>query len=295
MALTKKYLTMQPIRTCANFLLLVLPLLAGCAAVQQLGQSQKPSLSMHDTRISGLSFDGLDLVFDVQVDNPNPLGLNLAGFDYDFQINGASFLQGEEARSVAIAANGKSVVGIPLKLNFNELYSSFAGLKNQDSTAYKMAIGLAFDIPVLGPIRVPLEVQGHVPALKIPTLDVGGLKIKKLNFTGADLALELKIKNPNGFDLGLDRLDYQLGIGGQTWAEGTAEEEMEIKSKGTQTIRIPLSVDFTKMGLGLFKTLSGKKPLNYQLKGGLDLSTSLPLLPKTSLPFDRAGTLDILR
>jgi len=270
-------------------------LIFGCAALQEIVKIQKPKVEVQKVRFTGMSFQAINLAFDVKIQNPNPIGAKLAGFDYDFFINDASFLEGQQNTQLDIEALGQSTVEIPLTINFKDLYSTFQSLKNQDSSDYKIACGLSFDLPVLGPTRIPVSKSGKLPMLKLPNVKIGSLKLNKITFTNADLELNLKVNNPNTFNFLLNGLNYDFTINGKTWAKGITQQQMRIQQKGESTISIPISLNFTQMGRTVYQIITGSNKLNYQLKGNLDLNTSLPLLQQVNLPIDRAGKIDIIK
>ena len=270
-------------------------ILTGCAAVQQMAKGYKPDLRLAGTRLQGLSFDGLDLVFDIEVDNPNPLPIRLAGLDYSLKVAGRDFVQGRRDEGLDIAAGAKSTVELPLSLDFGELYGLATGLAGQDSAAYALDAGLAFEVPVLGAMRLPLQTTGSLPMVKAPRVEVEGLKVKRLKLTGAEVELQLKLNNPNAFGVRFERLDYRLGIDGDLWAQGQGGEAADIGAKGEGLLRLPLALDFTRMGLGAYRALTGKAPLQYDLEGQLDLGTALPLLPRAAIPLRLRGKIPLRR
>ena len=275
--------------------LFILLTLTGCAILKEAVKVKKPDLSVESVRLAGLSFQDLDLVFDISVDNPNPLPVTLARFDYDLRIEDSSFLKGIQEESSRIAAAEKSRIPLPLTLDFGDLRRTFATLKDQDSTSYELICNLVFDLPVLGEHLLPLRHSGRLPVVKPPRIEVGDLKIKRINLTGADLVLQLRLGNPNGFAFGLDRLDYNFSVGGKPWATGTSSQSVQLAEKDSQTIEIPVSLSFLSLGKSAYRALKKKKPLDYQLSGNLDLNTSLPLLPNAKIPIDLSGSLDVLR
>lgn len=276
-------------------LMLVLLHLLGCATLQQLANIQQPQLNVENVRLTGMSFETLDLAFDIKIKNPNPLAINLAGFDYDFQINDASFLKGQQNQPMAIQAMGESAVQIPLTLTFKDLYSTFQALKNEDSSAYKLLGGLSFNLPVLGATRLPISKSGKLPNLKLPDVKIAALKLNKLSFSGADLELKLNVVNPNTFNFLLSKLNYDFAVNGKSWVKGITQNALQVKEKGESTIAIPISLNFLEMGSTIYQMISGNQKLNYKLLGNLDLKSSLPLLGAVSLPIDRSGELNILK
>jgi len=143
--------------------------------------------------------------------------------------------------------------------------------------------------------RIPFDTGGEFPAVKLPNIKVGGLKVKKLDLSGAEMELKLHMKNPNAFDMILNSIDYQLAVNGRTWAKGLGRERTQVMKKGEASIGIPISLDFAQMGFSVYQALAGKKKLDYQFQGNLDVGSSLPLLKQATIPIDRSGRLNILR
>ena len=274
-------------------LLLILLLFGGCATLQQIASVQQPKLDVQNVRVTGMSFDDIDLAFDIRIQNPNALAANMAGFDFDFQINDASFLKGQQNQQLTIQAMGESKIEIPISLNFKKLYNTYQALKSQDSSAYKLLCGLSFNLPVLGPTRIPVSKSGNLPNLKLPDVSIGSLKLNKISLSGADLDLKLKVKNANTFSFLLNKLNYDFAVNGKTWVTGLSQQQMQVKEKGESTVSIPISLNFLEVGTAIYQMINGNQKLDYQLKGDLDLNTSLPLLKQVSLPLDRVGKINI--
>lgn len=268
-----------------------------CASVQELLETgvQKPKVEFVGMKLTGLSFSDLDLLFDLKVTNPNVVGITLAGFDYDFLINGRSFVNGNQDKGMTIASRGESTVQIPVSLQFADIYQTVTHLGNQDSTTFQINTGFSFELPVLGVQRVPVSHSGSIPLLKLPSVSIGSLRLKSLKFTGADLQLDLKINNPNAFAFNLDAINYKLDINQSQWVSGNSERTSRIGAKSDGNLTIPISLNFLQIGRSAYQLLNGNQPLQYHLKGDIDIGTSIPLLGKVSLPIDRAGEIRITR
>jgi LEA14-like dessication related protein len=268
-------------------------ILLSCAAIEELAKVQKPQVAIDKVRFTGMTFETLSLAFDVKIDNPNPLSATLAGFDYDFMINGASFLSGQQVSEMVIESMGQSMVEIPLTLKFEDLYKTYQTIVNQDSTRYTLATGLSFNLPVLGNTRLPLSHQGSLPLIKLPDIKIGSLDLKKLSLTGAEMALKLDVSNPNAFNVILNKLNYGLKINGQSWAQGVTSQAMTVNEKGNGTLTIPISLNFLQMGRTVYGIVSGNEKLNYSFDGNVDLGSSLPLLNQMNLPINKSGAIKI--
>jgi len=272
-------------------------LVYSCTSVNEFMRStiQKPGVAFTSAKISGLSFQNIDLLFNLKITNPNPVGIHLVGFDYDFSINQNSFVKGKEDKGVDIAAKGESNISIPVSLNFIKLYNTFVSFKNRDSTDYKINLGATVNLPVLGAQRIPVSKQGTLPLLKRPKIQVAAIKLNKLNFTGADLSLKVTLNNPNPFAFNLNKLNYILNINGAKWLDGHATETMQVLAKKESILNIPISLNFLQIGRSVGQLLNGNQPLAYNFKGDLNLTSGMPLLGEVNLPFDRHGEIQLQR
>jgi LEA14-like dessication related protein len=273
-------------------------LLCSCSVLNNLMGEVKirnPEVDFAGAKLTGLSFDAADLLFDLRIRNPNPVGVKMAGFDYDFLINGNSFLKGEQRETLRIQAEGESTVQLPLSLNYEDLYQTFQGLRNQDASTYQIRFGLSFELPVLGVVDVPLSKTGEFPMLKLPKVKLAALKLESLTLAGADLLLRVQLDNPNAFSMLLEKLQYQFEVNGRNWVSASAEKTTQVAEKGQGFIEIPISLNLLEMGTSVYKLLTGDKELSYQFGGKLDFATSLPIMGKVSLPFERSGSVNLTR
>ena len=277
--------------------ILVAMLLSSCSALSDLTGKmavERPEVSFVGAELTGLSFNAADFMFDLKIHNPNSLGIKMAGFDYDFLINGNSFFKGKQEEGIEIGAEGESTVQIPLSLNFVDLYQTFQDVRDQDVSTYQLNCGFSFDLPVLGVVTVPVSKTGEFPLLKLPTVNLDAIKLRRLSISGAELQLTVKLNNPNAFSMILEHLKYELEIDGRNWISGDAEQDTQVTEKGESLIDIPISIDFIEIGRSVvYRTLTGDKSLGYKFGGELDLATSIPLLDRVNLPFDRSGQISV--
>ncbi|MEP1141600.1 MAG: hypothetical protein ABJH44_15385, partial [Balneola sp.] len=56
----------------------------GCTALKDLASIQKPKITVTDFKISDISLRDIELIFDVEIDNPNAVAINLASYNFDF-------------------------------------------------------------------------------------------------------------------------------------------------------------------------------------------------------------------
>jgi len=243
-------------------------------------------------RLTGLDFEGIDLAFDVKVDNPNPVGISLAGLDYDLKLLGSRFMQGNQPMGLKVAAKGSSQVEVPMRLGFQQLLSTYQQLKSTNQAGYELDLGMGFDMPVLGRVRVPVSYKGEMPVPKMPDVKLRSLDVQQLTMSGAKLLLEVQVDNPNSFSLLLNRLNYNLKLNGFDVGSGLLEKSVNIKQGGQGVFGLPVSLDFAQAGKGLYSALLGKG-ISYDLSGSMNAASSNPILKGFTIPLDKQGSVQL--
>ncbi|MBM4253883.1 MAG: LEA type 2 family protein [Deltaproteobacteria bacterium] len=140
----------------------VLASTTGCTYLKELiGLGvQKPRVTFLAASITKLSLRGIDLVIDINVENPNSFDLNFAKIDYQLVASGMPVARGELASKVQIPAEGQHVVHVPLTINGEyavKLMRDLMSKPSQPPIAFLTA-NAAFDTP-LGPMLVTFEDQ----------------------------------------------------------------------------------------------------------------------------------------
>lgn len=263
--------------------------LSGCAELAKHVDTVKPTAKLTGMHLANINFEQVDLVFDLAVENRNPVPLNLAGLDYDLKIENQSLVSGVTAQAINIAANSTSPVQLPITLKFSDLKNLPGELWKKDNLAYQLAAQLNLNLPVIGNYPIPVSKHGELPVPKIPDIKLKDIKIKDLSFTTAEIVAMVEIINPNNFDMALSKMNYALNINQQSWGQGNIEKSSNIPKKGKGSIEIPLKLNLLNAGTAAYTILKNKSPLQYQLTGNAVLDTGLELLQGYDMPFDVKG------
>jgi len=271
-------------------------LLSGCESLRDVVDAiHKPKVRIAAAELEALSFSGLTLRFDVEIRNPNPIGISLSGFDYELQIEGTPFVSGEVEEKVTVAARGRSIVALPVELGFEELVGTIRELEDRAEAACKLTSGFSFDLPVLGRVRIPVSKEGSVPILRFPGLQVRSMHLNTISPSGASLDLELEMRNRNNFKIFIESLEYRFQVDGRDWASGMRRKKVRLGENDIAELTIPIELDFTTVGRSVYQMILGGEALQYTLEGNVDAGTSLRVLKKASFPFVLAGQLRIQR
>ncbi len=271
----------------------VLGLAACTPMVKQAFDYQKPQVSVADQRLTGLNFESVSIAFGLKVDNPNPIGIVLEGLDYDLKLDGRSFLMGKQDKQMQIAASGASRIELPLSMTFKEIKQGLSGLKGKDEVPYELTTGLLIKVPLLGTYRYPVVSQGVLPVPQLPVVSLQRLKVESLSFTGATLALQLLVDNPNNFSVVLNSLEYGLKINGKQWASGHSQTLGNIKEKQKSVISLPVNISLMDLGAGFSTLLKGNEELNYTIVGKLNASTSNKFIGNFDMPIETSGRVKV--
>jgi LEA14-like dessication related protein len=267
--------------------------IASCSALKDLASVQKPKLSVADAKISDASLTDLELTFDVEVDNPNAVSINLASYNYDFLISDRTFVNGNQSLGTTILSNNKSIVQIPVRFTYEDLFKTFSDIRDKDETNYELKSVIGVDLPVLGFTEIPLEKSGTFPVIKKPTVSASRLTVKNISFTNADLELVLNIENPNAFGISLKDTDYSISINGLKSISGKSLNPIVIKEKNSGTITVPVSLNFIQLGRSAYNLITSDQPMEYTLSGSTEIESPLPFFKTSSYNFDRSGNVNI--
>ncbi len=265
----------------------------GCSLneVKEAVGVKNPSVSVEGMQITDLTMESAGLTLTLMVDNPNPIPINLTGFDYTLLFDGKQLLAGKKRDQFKIDANGVSTVTVPVLLNFADLKQRYHGVMDQDTLNYELQVTALVDLPVIGIQKFPSTQKGQFPVPRIPEVSLAGIKVKKMGLSGAEVVISANIKNPNTFGIDVSQLSYSLSINGTQWAESVLDETIKLPEKDKTQINIPLKLNFMKIGSALMSI----NDLNYQLKGNMNLDTTLPMLKNVTVPFNKSGTVGVKR
>lgn len=250
-------------------LLIGVVFILGCAAVKEL--VQPPSVKINSVKITDASFQDISLDFDLLVNNPNPFGIQLMGFDYAFSLQGKDFLSGDETRDIRVAGAASSHLGIPITLDFQKVYKLIKETGSLDSLSYNLK-GHFKPGGVMAGFQIPFSKTGSLPNIKIPKISFKGLKVSKLGFSGIDMVLGLGIENRNVFGFDVGKLDYKIALAGTQVAKGVSQNLASIPKKGAGEIKLPISLSFSGLASSVRSAIMGKE-VDCAIRGAADLNT----------------------
>jgi LEA14-like dessication related protein len=140
-------------------------LLSGCSAVQSALQIENPRYSIRNIhpRIDialPLSASSIDIDFNIEVDNPNRVGLRLDQLDFNLFINNSRVLDSISQQNINIPANGRGDVQLRTRIgyeNIRSLWSEVVDVVRGERARYEIRGNAYYNTPV-GRLKFPVTV-----------------------------------------------------------------------------------------------------------------------------------------
>lgn len=102
-----------------------------------------------------------------------------------------------------------------------------------------------------------------------PQVNLANIYMDNMTLTGAELVLDLQIDNPNGFDLEIQGMDYNLNINGHDVATGENKQKLKLRANGKSQVTIPVAFHYQQIFNSISQVLT-EKSLSYSLRGSTD-------------------------
>lgn len=276
------------------FLMLLLTVLSSCATLRDAANVQEPDVRFSNMSIQTINFDGVTLLFDFDVTNPNRLDVAADGYNYEFFINGQSFISGTQDDRLEIGRESTSTIQVPVSMTFSNLYESFRSVLRQDSISYRMDTAVSFSLPVIGSRTVPVQAEGNLPIPKVPRIQFGDFEMKRLSFSGAEVDISFLVNNPNPFGITLAGADYALKVNGKEWLDTSLGESYRVDGSDAHEITIPIKLSASQMGSALVEMMGGRKEFEYRLTGQARIAADLEgFTEEQTVPFDLEGLFNL--
>jgi LEA14-like dessication related protein len=149
---------------CLALALLTLTI-SGCSTLPKTLNIVNPTYSLRNVqpRVAialPLSASTIDLNFDLGIDNPNEVGINLSGINFDVFVNGNRLLSSFSDQGVNIPARGHGAVHLRSRVGYNDIRSIFqqvADVIQGNRANYELRGTAYYDTPV-GRLNFPVTV-----------------------------------------------------------------------------------------------------------------------------------------
>jgi len=140
-------------------------LLTGCSGLRSALNIENPRYSLRNIRprvdiALPLSASSIDIDFDLEVDNPNDVGLRLDQIDFNLFINDSHILDSFSQQDLRIPANGRGDVQLRTRIgyqNVRSLWNEIVDVIRGDRARYELRGNAYYQTPV-GRLKFPVTV-----------------------------------------------------------------------------------------------------------------------------------------
>jgi len=126
---------------------------------------EKPTFTLKEVAVTRISFGEINLLFGIEVQNPNSFDLKLRGLEYRTYIDGQEMGNGRLEKEVLLAKSSSTLVQVPLQTDFKSLGSSLGFVLSGKDLRYKIE-GAAVIKTRLGTTTIPFSKDGEIKLKK---------------------------------------------------------------------------------------------------------------------------------
>lgn len=237
--------------------------ISGCESARQVvaRSADLPSARVVDAGITDLTADGLALTFDLEISNPYPVPLPLSDLSYALASGGDAFLQGNAPIATTIPALSAGTVSVPASVNFAALLEALSGVRPGSIVPYQADLELSADAPALastlGPLSLPISASGELPVPAPPVIEVASITWDRLDLSNAKANIDLRVTNPNTFDVDVQRIASAISIARREVAEAELPSSVTLAPGGAASFTVPISFSPINFGSALLGMLTG--------------------------------------
>ena len=268
--------------------------LGNCESLR--GAIADPSVSFDSISLTGINFEGVDLLARIKIENANSFAIPFPEINWDFLVKDSSFLSGTIGNDTRIAARGSTVVELPLNVSYEGLIRTIVGIFGANQAPYRVDLAVRFPTPLLEGRTFSASFDGSIPLLQIPSVSFTGVRFNSVSLSRVEFVLNWQIDNRNIFPVNLDALNYNFVVNNSSWSSGSVPQ-MSLPAQ--QVTNIPLTVGINSFSLiqEIVTLATTGRSVNFNCSGEVALSLqpfeNLPAIPVVSVPFNQSGTTNL--
>jgi LEA14-like dessication related protein len=224
-------------------------LFAGLAASGPAsGAKDEITLELKTKVIKDLSSSGLVLAFHIAVVNPAQAPRQLVRYRYRVRIDQKEYINTTVtlAKPLAVPAKGETLIALPVKITYDLLRQAVGPVEGQGLCDI---VGEMYFLSERNKEqKASFAFNGEFPIFKDPEVDLLPLDVLDLTVGGADVVFHPRFRNPNGYDLIVGAIDFELTFSGRVVLAGSIPGDKSLPQTGEKTFSLPFLVDFFEAG-----------------------------------------------
>ncbi|MDR0556572.1 MAG: LEA type 2 family protein [Treponema sp.] len=270
--------------------------LCTCESLSTADIAKDPVISLNSVELTERAFTGVDGLCKITVENPYSAAIPFPHIEWELFIADAKLTTGAIESDASIKSKSAVIADVPFHVDYADLYAAIASVKDASKngakeTGFKIVLTAAFNLPVLGEKKLPLEVEGTMPLLQAPRFSGMALSIGKIDFTGITLNCNVDVENPNAFEIPFPNIDWDYSVNNNSFVKGGVERAAPVAALSVSPVAIQVDVKYADL-YDLFQSLLAAG----EAEGVLTLVSDLAAIPAfagETLTLNLAGKLPL--
>jgi LEA14-like dessication related protein len=251
----------------------------GCATLMDLlsGIVKEPQLSLRSFKITKTTLSSFSVSLVALLRNPNPFGFRLDGLDWIVNLAGGQAAKGRSPGGIGLKAKGTSETQLDIDFDIAQTAAAIIELIEERSVPLGVnAVGhlsanqYKFDIPARYETKLPMPT--------LPTFAVPRFAVRSAGLSGISFAIEPLVKNTNGFDIDIDRFDFNVKLGGREVLRNKSIKNLKVARHRSERVPFEFDVSLGEVGLTVAQLATNPR-LDWEV--GANLKSGLLDLPFT--------------
>jgi len=254
------------------------------------GPGRAPQANKQPPVVSSIDFYGTELKFAWEFANPTSREIRVLNYVWELHVGGKRVQRAQSKQHRRIAPGATTELEFPVTVKRAALEKLLRTTSLPSEMPYRF-IGRVYLGAGVSAWDFYLEDAGDLKLLAGPRFDIQKFHVERMDTLRADLAIEIRIQNPNTFPTKLDNLTADFILAGQTIAQGVKAPAREIAPSGETVVPLSLDVNFTSLGKVVYHALN-QSETTYTLYGQTDVSTPWGV---KKMNYDQSGQVKIER
>lgn len=116
----------------------LLLLLTSCSSFNKYRNMEKPKAKLDSVEVKNVDIKGAQLLFNVEVENPNDFALKVDSVKYEVEIGGKKISTDSVDAPAEVQGKSKTTVALPLTLQFADVFTSIGNFLKNEKTTYRL-------------------------------------------------------------------------------------------------------------------------------------------------------------
>lgn len=214
----------------------------------------------------------------------------------EMELEGEKVFESVRKKDIRIGAFAEDTLNLSASLRHKEIYRILkeANEQSRDSLQTTAKGTLYYNFPLLGKTKIPFDKKIKIRTPQLPEVKLADVEVKEVRLPEVKLQTALEVINHDSVEFTIQKLDYDLQIGGDVIVtEGTMGEPTKVGKRDTALIGIPdLSLKISDNPLA--QIIQEGTDWSYSLNANMTLRVDRELFKTLIMDLQAKDTVDIV-